>query len=92
MANRKEDVVTITATEVSQPFTEEAIGFKAGILYLTTETNNIRFWFLGREPTTAEGHILYTGTGYTFTAPDIEDLKLIAVTGTATVSYSAKGR
>jgi len=88
-----EGVMSITSTQVAQPFTVEAIGFPPGSVFITVETQNIRYWFGGREPTPTEGHIMYTGAPYGFTfRQDVENLKMIAASGTAKISYTIKGR
>ena len=88
----KSDVLTISSTNAEQPFTEEAIGFVPGNVYISVETQNLRVWYDGRTPTATEGHPLYAGASYTFYSPDVMNLKMIAETGTSTVTYTAKGR
>lgn len=88
----KSDVIYVTNTEAQQPFTEQALGFVAGNVYLSVETQNIRVWYDNKRiPTSTDGHPLYAGGGYTFYGQDAAGLKMIAVTGTAKVTYTAKG-
>ena len=89
----KSDVVYITTTDVQQPFTEAALGFIPGNVYMSIETQNLRIWYdNNRTPTPTEGHPLYAGASYTFVGPDVVGMKMIAETGTAKVTYTAKGR
>lgn len=87
-----EDVVSITSTQFQQPFTEAAIGFLPGRLQFTVEDQNVRYWYGGRTPTPTEGHILFIGSSPVFlTTADIINMRIIAVTGTATLTYTVKG-
>ena len=91
MAAYKEDQIEISGTVV-RPFTEEALGFCPGHLFITVESNNIRFFYGGKTPSTSYGHIGYSTGSYTFTKQrEIENLRMISASGTAVIHYTVAG-
>ena len=82
----------VGTSEAKQPFTIEQVGFQPGSVHLTVESQNVRYRFGKLTPSTNDGHLIYSGGSETFTSSiDIQNLKFIAVTGTAIVQYTVKG-
>lgn len=87
----KENILYVTSTKHQQPFSKDVLGFAPGNVYLSVEDQNARIWYGGRTPTADEGHPLLAGASYSFNAPDLENFKVIAETGTAKIFFTAKG-
>lgn len=77
---------------VVQPFTRTALGFIPGNLFLSVETESVRFWYSGSNPTPSSGHLIGAGGNAVFRkTAEIENLKLIATAGTARISATVGG-
>ena len=83
---------TVSDTKALKPFTRELVGFIPGGLLLSPETQHIRFWYGGTTPTADSGHLIYAGGSARFTKTnEIENLQIIAVTGTAEIFATVSG-
>jgi hypothetical protein len=84
MARQLETTIAITTTLV-QPFTSAVLGFRPQRLHLEVTDANIRYRYLGGTPTSSAGFALPDGSTLILVdGPQIENLKLIAESGTAT--------
>ncbi len=93
MANFYEGSFEVDAVDFVQPFQRDAVGFNPGTVYFTVETQNVRLRYGPKSPTPTDGHLIFAGGEKVFDqSMDILNLKFIAVTGTATVQFTVKGR
>lgn len=82
----------VNNTVAVQRFHRNVLGFVPGNLFLTVEDVSIRFWYGGITPTPASGHLLAPGSNITFRkTAEIENLKIIATTGTARIFATVGG-
>jgi len=85
-------IIDVNAATHVHPFRRETLGYAPGSLLLTVESSNIRFWYGGTTPTASSGHLLNAGGSLVFTkTAEIENLKMIATTGTARIYATVGG-
>jgi hypothetical protein len=83
------ETITVTTLAVSQ--LDATYAATAGAVFITVETNNIRYWIDGGIPTTAIGHPVVSAAyqNLWFNDPmSIKEFRAIAVGGNSTLSVT----
>ena len=77
------EVLAIPAANVTRLNANYRNAYKA--VFVTVETNNIRYWIDGTDPNANEGHIVYaTGNLFLNSPKAMRELRMIGVGGAAT--------
>lgn len=88
-----EVTLQVPSSEAIQPFTKEKVGFEPGNVFFSVETQNVRYWYGGSEPSTISGHLILENQWISFSkSREVKELRIIAIAGTATIQATVEGR
>jgi hypothetical protein len=84
--------ITVGIGETEQPFTIEKIRFAPGNAFFSIEGGDIRYRYGGSDPGSDSGHIGYQGQTFSLSGVDIENFKVIGISGSPVLQFTVKGR